>query len=61
MRIGRTNIIRNHLTDMKLRPRKIKALVLHHTANKCVCDYLKILRILPQIVIAPEFAIHMKS
>ena len=38
------NIIRNHPTDMKLRPRKIKTLVLHHTANKCVCDYLKMER-----------------
>lgn len=55
------NIIRNHPTDMKLRPGKIKTLVLHHTANKCVCDYLKILGILLQTVTAPEFAIHIKS
>lgn len=45
MRTGRTNMIRNHLADMKLRPREIKALALDHTANECVCDYFKILGI----------------
>lgn len=45
---------------MKLRPRKIKRLVLDHMDNKGVCDNLKYMEYLLQRVIAHELAIYMK-